>query len=174
MSRDEGEGRPRHEFAALTEKGLSNVALQSGTNVRKFNDVNLSSDGAIAYDQNTGYLTLEPGLYRVNAWSLTAFGWQLTPAQYAAMYSAPGYGFLWNVGEKKIEILGSLQDPMLSNTSIVLGVLRVTQKQQYYLAHQNGNKVAFISMQFFDPSLKMPDGSTSTSHAFAQMLIERM
>jgi hypothetical protein len=170
MRNDEGEPRA---FAALTEKGVSNVALQAGTNVRKFNDVNLGGEG-IEYDQNTGYLTLQPGLYRINGWSLTTFGWQLTPAQYAAMYSAPGYAFLWNVAEKKIEILGSMQDPMLSNTSIVVGVLRVPKAGQYFLAHQNGNKVAFISMQLFDPSLKLPDGSTSTSHAFAQMLVERM
>ena len=130
-------------IAALTEGGLSNVAMQSGT-------------------------------YRVDRWSLTTFGWQLTPAQQAAPYSAPGYAFVWNVDAKTMEILGSLQEPMLSATSIVHGVLQVSKATKYFLGHQNGNKIAFIYLQLFDPSLKLPDGSTSTTHAFAQLMVERL
>src|SRR6266566_3803274 len=84
-------------FGAFTEKGLSNVAMQSGTNVRIFNDVNLdAADGFIEYDKSNGYVTLRPGAYRLDGWSLTTFGWQLSAAQQAATYSAPGYAFFWN------------------------------------------------------------------------------
>ena len=71
--------------------------------------------------------------------------------QQAALYSAPRYAFIWNVDAKKVEILGSLQDPMLSATSIVHGVLQVPKATKYFLGHQNGNKVAWIYLQLFDP-----------------------
>jgi hypothetical protein len=156
-----------HAYGSFTERGLKNIAMQSGTNVRIFNDVTLPVQDFIKYDETTGYLTLAPGTYRLDGWSLTTFGWDLTPAQQAATYSAPGYAFLWNVDEKKMQALGSLQDPMYSIPSNVHAVVEVSKPTRFYLAHQNGNKVAFISMQLFDPSIKLPDGSVSTSHAFA-------
>jgi hypothetical protein len=58
-----------------------------------FNDVDLHADGHIEYEQDTGYVTLHPGIYRLDGWSLTSFGWQLSPAQQAETYSAPGYAF---------------------------------------------------------------------------------
>jgi hypothetical protein len=161
-------------WASLTERGLRNVAMQSGTNVRIFNDVSLHGDGHIDYDRNTGYFTLHPGIYRVDGWSLTSFGWQLTAAQQAATYSAPGYAFLWNETDQKLEALGSLQDPMFAMPSSMNAIIRTDETKTYYLAHQNGDKVWGISLQFFDPSIKMPDGSESTSHAFAQLLIQRI
>src|SRR5690349_20440698 len=97
-------------IVSLTELGLQNLAMQSGTNLRIFNQVVPDNSNSIAYDAATGYLTLQPGIYRVDGWSLTTFGWQLAPAQQAAVYSAPGYCFLWNVKADKVEILGSLQD----------------------------------------------------------------
>ena len=45
--------------------------------------------------------------------------------------------------------------------------------KQYHLAHQNGNKVWGIGMQFYDPTIKSPDGS-STNHAFAQLVMQRL
>lgn len=101
-------------------------------------------------------------------------GWQLTPAQQAATYSAPGYAFLWDVDDQKIEALGSLQDPMFSPPSNINAIVKVAKRKTVCLAHQNGNKVAFISLQLFDPTIKMPDGSTSTNHAFAQLVIQRL
>ena len=159
-------------WAFLTERGLKNVAMQSGTNVRVFNDVALHAAGHVEYDANTGYLTLQPGIYRVDGWSLTSFGWQLSAAQQAATYSAPGYAFFWNETDKKIEALGSLQDPMFAMPSSIHAIIRTDQAKTYYLAHQNGDKVWGIGLQFFDPSIKLPDGSVSTSHAFAQLVIQ--
>ena len=161
-------------FASFLERGLKNVAMQVGTNVRVFNDVQLNAHGYIAYDEQTGYISIEPGYYRFDGWSLTTFGWQLTPAQQAATYSAPGYVFLWNVEDKKTEAIGSLQDPMFAAPSLINAIVKVEQPRTFYLAHQNGAKVAFISLQLFDPALKMPDGSTSTAHAFAQLVIQRL
>jgi hypothetical protein len=161
-------------FAAFLERGLKNVAMQSGTNVRVFNDVQLNGQDYIKYDGQTGYISIQPGFYRFDGWSLTTFGWDLTPAQQAAVYSAPGYAFIWNVEDQKIETLGSLQDPMFNAVSVLNTVIQVRQARTFYFGHQNGNKVAFISLQLFDPSLKMPDGSTSTNHAFAQLVIQRL
>ncbi|MBI1927769.1 hypothetical protein HYR99_26465 [Candidatus Poribacteria bacterium] len=107
-------------------------------------------------------------------WSLTTFGWQLTPEQQAATYSAPGYAFLWNVDENKIDLLASLQDALYSLPSNMNGVIKVSKTTQFFFGHQNGNKVTGISLQLYDPNIKLPDGTPSTSHAFAQLVIERL
>ena len=161
-------------FGSFTERGLANVPMKPGTNVRVFNDVSLDVQDSIKYDKATGYLTLEPGVYRLDGWSLTTFGWQLTPEQQAAAYSAPGYAFFWNVDEKKIEVLGSLQDPLLSVPSNINGVIKVSKTTRYFLGHQNGNKVNGVSLQLYDPNIKLPDGTISTMHAFAQLVVERL
>jgi hypothetical protein len=74
------------------------------------------------YDNTTGYLTLEPG-----------------------------YAFVWNVDENKIEILGSIQDPLYSTPSIINGVVKVPKTTRYYRGHQNGDKVTGISLEIYDP-----------------------
>lgn len=161
-------------WAALTERGLDNVAMSPGANIRIFNDTSLSGDRSIAYDEVTGYLTLQPGTYRVDGWSLTTFGFELTAAQRAARYSAPGYAFLWNVDTESIEILGSMQDPLDGGPSLIDGVVEVATPTRYYLAHQNGRQVDGLSMQVYDPDVRLPDGSSSVDHAFAQLVIERL
>ena len=172
VSPDPGKGNGA--YGMFTERGLSNLPMKPGTNVRVFNDVYLDARDYIKYDKSTGYLTLEPGTYRVDGWSLTTFGWQLTPAQQAAAYSAPGYAFLWNVEANKIEVLASLQDPLYSLPSNMHGVINVSKRTQFFFAHQNGNEVTGISLQLYDPAIKLPDGTPSTSHAFAQLVIERL
>lgn len=161
-------------WGAFMERGLSNVPMKPGLNVRVFNDFTLDDQQYVKYDKTTGYFTLEPGTYRIDGWSLTTFGWKLTPEQRAAEYSAPGYAFLWNVEKNDMEMLASLQDPMDSQPSIINGVLKVTKKTQYYFGHQNGEKVNGISLQLYDPNVRKPDGTTSTNHAFAQLVIERL
>lgn len=165
---------PPRAWAAFTERGLSNIPMKPGINVRMFNDVTLDAQDYIKYEKTTGYFTLEPGMYRVDGWSLTTFGWKLTPEQQGAAYSAPGYAFLWNVDKNDMEILASLQDPLYSLPSIINGVLRVQKTTQYYFGHQNGDRVDGISLQLYDPNIKKPDGTPSTNHAFAQLVIERM
>ncbi|ORB88515.1 hypothetical protein B1T49_03620 [Mycobacterium persicum] len=161
-------------WGAFTERGLANVPMKPGVNVRVFNDVNLDAHGYIKYDKSNGYLTLHPGTYRIDGWSLTSFGFKLTPEQQAAAYSAPGYAFFWNVDQKKMEILGSLQDPRYSQQSIINGVLTIRKTTNYFVGHQNGDKVDGISLQLYDPNIKMPDGQVSTNHAFAQLVVERL
>jgi hypothetical protein len=70
---------------SFTERGLSNVPLEAGTNVRVFNDVSLDAQDYITYDKVTG-----------------------------------------------------------------------------------------ISLQIYNPSIKLPDGTISNSHAFAPLVIERL
>lgn len=161
-------------WAALTELGMDNVAMQPGANVRVFNDINLGEQDSIDYDESNGYLTLQPGTYRIDGWSLTTFGYELTQEQRAATFSAPGYSYLWDVDAGRIEILGSMQDPLDSQPSVIDGVVEVTEPTQYYLAHQNGKNVSGISLQVFEPEARLPDGSPSTNHAFAQLVVERM
>jgi hypothetical protein len=43
-----------------------------------------------------------------------------------------------------------------------------------YFGHQYGGKVGGISLQLCDPNIKLPDGTPSTNHAFAQLVIERL
>lgn len=161
-------------WGAFTERGLSNIPLKPGLNARIFNDFNLDEQQYIKYDKATGYFTLQAGTYRIDGWSLTTFGWRLTPEQQAAAYSAPGYAFLWNVDKNDMEILASLQDPLYSLPSVINGVLKVQKTTKYYFGHQNGDKVNRISLQLYDPNIKMPNGNPSTNHAFAQLVIERL
>src|SRR5262245_24108999 len=107
-----GATSPPRAWAAFTERGLSNIPMKPGLDVRIFNDVTLDAQDYIKYEKSTGYITLEPGIYRIDGWSLTTFGWRLTPEQQAAAYSAPGYAFLWNVDKNDMEVLASLQDPL--------------------------------------------------------------
>jgi hypothetical protein len=58
-------------YAFLTERGPKNVAMQAGTNIRIFNEVELHADGYMENRQNTGYLTLHPGICRLHGWSVT-------------------------------------------------------------------------------------------------------
>ncbi len=169
-----GQEPHRPAWAALTERGLGDIALKPGSNVRVFNEVDLENRDFIAYDQSTGYLTLQPGTYRCDGWSLTTFGYELTPEQRAARFSAPGYAFFYNLDTERIEILGSMQDPLDSQPSIIDGVIRVQETTRYYLAHQNGKNVDGVSLQIFEPDVRMPDGSPSTNHAFAQLVVERL
>ena len=169
-----GDASGQRVWAALTERGLSNVAMKPGVNIRRFTDVDMHGQGEITYDKATGYLTLAPGAYRVDGWSLTTFGWMLTPQQLAARYSAPGYAFIWNVDDSKMEILASLQDPLDSTPSVLNGVLKVEKTTSYYLAHQNGDKVEGISLELYDARARMPDGQISTNHAFAQLVVEKL
>ncbi len=167
-------GQASPAWGTFTERGLDNVAMVAGANIRVFNDVTLPAQDAIAYDDTNGYLTLQPGTYRVDGWSLTTFGYELTPEEQAATFSAPGYAFVWNVDEESIAILGSMQDPLLGQPSIVDGILDVTDTTQYYLAHQNGRTVDGLSLQVYDPDAQLPDGTVSTDHAFAQLVVERI
>jgi hypothetical protein len=161
-------------WGAFTERGLSNVPMKPGLNVRVFSDFTLDQQEHIKCDKATGYFTLGAGTYWVDGWSLTTFGWRLTPEQQAAAYSAPGYAFLWNVEKNEMEILASLQDPLYSPPSVINGVLKVQKTTQYYFGHQNGDKVNGISLQLYDPNIKLPNGNPSTNHGFAQLVIERM
>ncbi len=160
-------------WGAFTERGLSNMPMKPGMNVRVFNDVNMDAHGYIKYDKSNGRLTLQPGTYRIDGWSLPLFGFQLTPQQQAATYSAPGYAFFWNADEKKAEILGSLQDPLYAQKSIINGILTVRKTTNYYFGHQNGIKLDGIKLEIYDPDIKTPDGQSSTDHAFAQLVVER-
>ena len=161
-------------WGAFTERSFTTLPMKPGANVRVFNDVSLDAQDYIKYDKATGYLTLEPGTYRFDGWSLTKFGINLTSEQQAATFSAPGYAYVFNVDENKLEILGSFSDPLYSLTSVLDGVLKVGRTTRYYLGHQNGDKVTGVVLEFFDPKITMPDGTPSTNHAFAQLVVERL
>lgn len=148
-------------WGAFTERGLSNIPMKPGPNVRMFTDVNLDAHGYIKYDKATGHFTLEPGTYRVDGWSLTTFGF--SPAPQPAGYSAPGNAFVFNVDKNALEILASVQDPLYSSPSIIDGVLKVERTTRYYFGHQNGDRVDGISLE-----------TASADKAFAQLVIERL
>ncbi|MCX2933387.1 hypothetical protein ORI20_24245 [Mycobacterium sp. CVI_P3] len=169
-----GREAPSPAWASFTELGLTNVPMKPGANVRVFDEASVNAHDLIRYDKTDGYLTLEPGTYRVDGWSLTTFGYELTPEQRAAAFSAPGYAYLWNADENKFAILGSMQDPLDSQPSVLDGIVEVPKTTRYYLAHQNGRNVSGIYLQVYDPRATMPDGSVSTNHAFAQLVVERL
>ncbi|WP_205873545.1 hypothetical protein [Mycobacterium camsae] len=103
-------------WGACAERGVSNIPIKPGRNVRMFTE-NLDTHGYIKYYKSSGRSTLEPGSsYRVDAWPLTTFGFMLTPEQQLAAHSAPGNAFLWNVDTNDVEMLAS-DDSVLLRSS---------------------------------------------------------
>src|SRR5262249_2957061 len=88
-------GGGRGAYVVYTELGKSQVAMKPGSNVRVFNSVHGDGGTFIRYDPATGILTLAPGTYRINGYSITTFGYLLTKEQQSAVRSVPGYAYLF-------------------------------------------------------------------------------
>lgn len=153
--------------AVLTELGTSNLAMRPGNNVRVMKVAQVSDSGHIAYDTATGVLTLRRGVYRLDGYSITTFGYQLTPAQEDSVRSEPGYAYLCNVGSGGVQTLGSMQDPMLSLPSHVDDVIAVPEAARFYLGHQNGDSIHGVYLQTFAPAY-------GANHVFARLLVQRL
>lgn len=160
----------RSAYAVFTDFAKERITMKGGTNVRKFNDVKQHGGDFISYDSNTGYVLLAPGTYHITGYSITTFGYLLSKEKQAAVHSAPGYAFLWDVEANKIALTGSMQDPMYALTSQLDNVLEVTTPTHFFLGHQNGDAdlVAGVVMDDYDASV-----TTSTNHIFGQLIIER-
>jgi hypothetical protein len=154
-------------YAVLTELGMGNLPMQPGSNVRRMTVAQVSHPAQIGYDTATGMLTLRRGVYRIAGYSITAFGYEMTPPQQDSVHSVPGYAFLCNVGSRGLQILGSLQDPMFSLPSHVDGVIPVPDTAVFYLGHQNGGFVGGIYLQTFKPG-------AGTDHVFARLVVQRL
>lgn len=154
-------------YAVLTELGTRNLQMQPGSNVRIMKGAEISDPARIAYDTVTGILTLRHGLYRISGYSISTFGYERTPAQDSAAFSAPGYAYLCNVDAGGIQTLGSMQDPLYSLPSRVDDVVAVPEAARFYLGHQNGAKVGGIYLETFVPDI-------GTDHVFARLVVERM
>lgn len=154
-------------YAVLTELGTSNLAMRPGSNVRVMKRAQVSDPGHIAYDTATGMLTLRRGVYRLDGYSITTFGYQLTPAQQDSVRSEPGYAYLCNVGSGGVQTLGSMQDPMFSFPSHVDDVIAVPEAARFYLGHQNGDSIRGVYLQTYEAAY-------GTSHVFARLLVQRL
>ena len=162
-------GGGRGAYGVYTELGKSQVALKPGSNVRIFNSVQADGGVFIVYDPATGILTLAPGTYRINGYSITTFGYLLTKEQQGAVRSVPGYAYLFNVDENKVAVLGSMQDAMFSLPSHVNDIVTVSKTTRFYLGHQNGANVAGVLLQAYDAAV-----TTSINHVFARLVVERL
>jgi hypothetical protein len=156
-------------YGVYTEFGRAAVAAQPGTNVRRFNFINQQGGTSIFYDEASAVLALGPGTYRISGYSITTFGYDLTPEQQKKAFSAPGYAFLWNVDTNAMVITGSMQDPLYSLASHVDEILTVTQTTRFSFCHQNGNKVDGVMLDTYVPQI-----TTSTNHVFARLVVERI
>jgi hypothetical protein len=143
--------------------------MKKGQNVRMFNTNTLKGGRHIGFEEATGYVTLQPGTYQVDGYSITTFGYVLTPDQQSKVRSMPGYAYLWNVDAKKITTLGSMQEPMFSQASHVNDILSITKKTRFYLGHQNGEDVGDLFVAcYFAPA------TTSIDHVYARLIIRRL
>jgi hypothetical protein len=166
-SLEPGEGRGA--YVVYTELGKSQVAMKPGSNVRVFNSVHGDGGTFIVYDPATGILTLAPGTYRINGYSIKTFGYLLTKEQQSAVRSVPGYAYLWSVDDNSVAVLGSMQDAMFSQASHVNDIVTVSKPTSFYLGHQNGVNVAGVLLQAYDAAV-----TTSTDHVFARLVVERL
>jgi len=139
-----GSGGGKGAYGVFTELGKSVVPMKPGSNVRVFNTVHADGQDFIRYDQATGTLTLSPGTYRVDGYSITTFGYMLSKEQQSAVRSLPGYAYFYNLDENSIAILGSMQDPMYSLPRHVNDIVTLSKTTRFYLGHQNGNSVAGV------------------------------
>jgi hypothetical protein len=162
-------GGGRGAYVVCTELGKSQVAMKPGSNVRVFNSVHGDGGTFIVYDPATGVLTLAPGTYRINGYSITTFGYLLTKEQQSAVRSVPGYAYLWSVDDDSVAVLGSMQDAMFSQASHVNDILTVSKPTRFYLGHQNGADVAGVLLQAYDAAV-----TTSIDHVFARLVVERL
>jgi hypothetical protein len=164
---------PRHNpagapaYAVLTELGTSNLQMQRGSNVRVMKVAQVSGPEHIAYDTTTGILTLRRGVYRLDGYSITTFGYKLSAAQQDSMRSEPGYAYLCNVDSRGVQTLGSMQDPMLSFPSHVNDVIAVPGASRFYLGHQNGDTIQGVYLQTYWKGF-------GTNHVFARLLVQRL
>jgi hypothetical protein len=154
-------------YAVLTELGTDNRLMQRGSNVRVMKMARVSDAAHVAYDTATGLLTLRNGVYRVAGYSITTFGYELTPQQADSVRSLPGYAYLCNVDSRGVQTLGSMQDPMFSLPSHVDDVIEVPGTSVFYLGHQNGDSIAGVYLQTFKPG-------TGTNHVFARLVVQRL
>lgn len=159
--------RGKSAFGVFTEFGTSALAMKAGDNVRVFNTVTAEGRGFISYDQGTGTLTLAAGTYKIDGYSITTFGYMLTAEQQATVRSLPGYAYFYNLDDKSVVIRGSMQDPMYSFPSHVNDVITVLKTTRFYLGHQNGNDVAGVMLETYDPGF-------GTNHVFARLVVERL
>jgi hypothetical protein len=154
-------------WAVLTELGTSNLAMRAGSNVRVMKMVSVSRPELIAYDTSAGVLTLRRGVYRLDGYSITTFGYQLSRAQQDSTRSEPGYAYLCNVDSRGVQTLGSMQDPQLSLPSHVNDVIAVPEVSRFYLGHQNGDSIRGVYLQTFAPSY-------GANHVFARLVVQRL
>jgi hypothetical protein len=154
-------------YAVLTELGMENLAMRPGSNVRVMKIVQVSRPELIRYDSATGLLTLRRGVYRIGGYSITTFGYQLTPAQQDPVRSLPGYAYLCNVGSGGVQTLGSIQDPLYSLPSQVDDVVPVPDSAVFYLGHQNGDSVRGVYLQTYAPGF-------GHDHVFARLVVQRL
>jgi|GEM_PF-5591811 len=154
-------------YAVLTELGMGNLAMRRGSNVRVMKMAQVSRPDLIAYDTSSGVLTLRRGVYRIGGYSITTFGYKLTPAQEDSVRSEPGYAYLCNVDSRGVQTLGSMQDPMFSLPSHVDDVIAVPEASRFYLGHQNGDTISGVYLQTYWPGY-------GTNHVFARLVVQRL
>ena len=160
-------GADAQAYAVLTELGTSNLLMRKGSNVRVMQTAQVSRPDLIAYDKATGLLTLRHGVYRLDGYSISTFGYELTEPQEDSVRSLPGYAYLCNVGSRGVQTLGSMQDPMFSLPSHVNDVIPVPDSAVFYLGHQNGDSIQNVYLQTFKPGF-------GTNHVFARLLVQRL
>jgi hypothetical protein len=158
-------------IASYTELAVTNKPMRGGTNIRMMNRMTPGSQRFVSYDSASGLFTFAPGTYRIDAYSLTVYGYFLTKPQQDSVHSAPGYAFLCDSTSNQLVLLGSMQDPMYALPSLVDGVITVTRPSKFYLAHQNGDDklVAGVKLQTADTTV-----TTSINHAFASITIQKL
>jgi len=154
-------------YAVLTELGTRSLPMQRGSNIRVMKVTKFSRPELIAYDTTTGVLTLRNGVYRLAGYSITTFGYKLTPRQQHSIHSEPGYAYLCNVDSRGVQTLGSMQDPMLSNASHVDDVIAVPGATRFYLGHQNGDTIQNVLLETYWEGY-------GTNHVFARLVVERL
>ena len=68
--------------------------MSPGSNVRHLTGTAVGDPAFIAYDSASGFLTLRRGLYRVSGYSITTFGFDLTPEKVRGGEDDPGWFFI--------------------------------------------------------------------------------
>lgn len=171
------------DFAVYAEYSLSSKPMVAGWNTRIFNKREVEEGKNISLDDQTGVVTLKPGVYRISAMSLVNYADPANPTIIPTTLSPPaGYARLRylkdelapdtvptaeviNVSNAKALSVGTGSDAN-ALPSFMDSFLKVTAEAKLVVEHQVGDDVKGLYLQVNE--------NNSVWHINARITIERI
>ena len=167
-----------HSYAIYSEYArTSNKLMKNGLNRRVFNKVEAHSGADIKLNSD-GSITLRPGTYRIQGFSITTMQTTFAPPVPQHNTDYPGYALVYpvadeNAGQALLQdaiAIGSPQTALYTTPSIFDTIYKTKTTTKIAVGHQSGddlNNEVYLSV--YEVS-----GVPSNYHIFAQISITKM